>query len=164
MNETFRKKSCMYLTGQHKNKADLRQTRVYYTFASTHMFNTQLLRVQNMHTKYHIYFRGFLNSCLLNFARNSRKLMYGEYFHYSRSPLDRSPSVQRGRVVLYPGVSLNSVCVICSWGTGGTQECPAEPLWAPLKCSRRGPREDFFFFYFTLLQNLNNYSQTRSLF
>ena len=57
----------VYLTGQHKNKAGLRQTRVYYPFASTHMVNTQLLRVQNVHTKYHKYFRGFLNSRLLNF-------------------------------------------------------------------------------------------------
>ena len=57
----------VYLTGQHKNKAGLRQTRVYYPFASTHMVNTQLLRVQNVHTKYRKYFRGFLNSRLLNF-------------------------------------------------------------------------------------------------
>ena len=66
MNDTFRS---MYVTGQHKNKADLRQnrqTRVYYPFASTHMVNTQLLRVQNVHTKYQKYFRGFLNLRLLN--------------------------------------------------------------------------------------------------
>ena len=58
----------MYVTGQHKNKADLGQTRVlvYYPFASTHMVNTQLLRVQNVHTKYHKYFCGFFNSRLLN--------------------------------------------------------------------------------------------------
>ena len=48
-----------------QKQADLRQTWVYYTFASTHMVNTQLLRVQNVHTKYHKYFRGFLNSRLL---------------------------------------------------------------------------------------------------
>ena len=35
-----------------QKQADLRQTWVYYTFASTHMVNTQLLRVQNVHTKY----------------------------------------------------------------------------------------------------------------
>ena len=65
MNDTFYK--LVYLTGQHKNKAGLRQTRVYYPFASTHMVNTQILRVQNVHTKYRNYFRGFLNSRLLNF-------------------------------------------------------------------------------------------------
>ena len=70
------------MTGQHKNRAGLRQTRVYYPFASTHMVNTQLLRVQNVHTKYRKYFRGFLNSRLLKFARNSRKLMYCKYFHF----------------------------------------------------------------------------------
>ena len=63
MNDTF---TSMYVTGQHKNKASLRQTRVYYPFASTHMVNTQLLRVQNVHTKYRKYFRGFFNSRLLN--------------------------------------------------------------------------------------------------
>ena len=60
--------------GQHKNKAGLTHSPVYYPFASTHMVNTQLLRVQNVHTKYHKYFPGFLNSRLLNFARNPRKL------------------------------------------------------------------------------------------
>ena len=54
----------------------------YHPFASTHMVNTQLLRVQNVHTNYRKYFRGFLNSRLLNFARNSRKLMCREYFHF----------------------------------------------------------------------------------
>ena len=52
------------------------------------MVNTQLLhvRVQNVHTKCRKYFRGFLNSCLVNFARNLRKLMRCEYFHcYSKS-------------------------------------------------------------------------------
>ena len=48
-----------------QKQADLRQTWVYYTFASTHMVNTQLLRVQNVHTNYRKYFRGFLNSSLL---------------------------------------------------------------------------------------------------
>ena len=56
----------LYVTGQHKNKAGLRQTWVYNQFASTHMVNTQLLRVQNVHTKYCKYFRGFLNSRFLN--------------------------------------------------------------------------------------------------
>ena len=48
-----------------QKQADLRQTWVYYPFASTQMVNTQLLRVQNVHTKYRKYFRGFLNSRLL---------------------------------------------------------------------------------------------------
>ena len=41
MNDTFKS---MYVAGQHKNKADLRQTQVYYPFVkkSTHMVNTQL--------------------------------------------------------------------------------------------------------------------------
>ena len=80
MNDTFT--STCNVTGQHKNKAGLRQTRVYYPFASTHMVNTQLLRVRNVHTKYRKYFCGFLNSRFLNFARNSRKLMYRYYFHF----------------------------------------------------------------------------------
>ena len=70
MNDTF---TSMYVTGQHKNKAglSLRQTRVYmYTHLHQHtwsiVFNTQLLLVQNVHTKYCKYFRGFLNSHLLN--------------------------------------------------------------------------------------------------
>ena len=64
-------------TGQHENKAGLTHSPVYYPFASTHMVNTQLLRVQNVHTKYCKLFRGFFNSSrLLNFARNSRKLMH----------------------------------------------------------------------------------------
>ena len=72
-------------TGQHKNKAGLTHSPVYYPFASTHMVNTQLLHVPNVHTKYRKYFRGFLNSCLLSFARNSRKLMYREYYEvYSK--------------------------------------------------------------------------------
>ena len=60
-----------------QKQADLRQTWVYYPFASTHMVNTQLLRVQNVHTKY---FRGFLNSRLLKNREIREKLMYREYF------------------------------------------------------------------------------------
>ena len=45
------------------------------------MVNTQLLHVPNVHTQYRKYFRGFLNSRLLSFARNPRKLMYREYYH-----------------------------------------------------------------------------------
>ena len=60
----------MYVTGQHKNKAGLRQTWVYITHLqfciNTYMVKTQLLRVQNVHTKYYKYFRGFFNSRLLN--------------------------------------------------------------------------------------------------
>ena len=67
-------------TGQHKNKAGLTHSPVYYPFASTHMVNTQLLHVPNVHTKYRKYFRGFLNSCLPSFARNSRKLTYRKYY------------------------------------------------------------------------------------
>ena len=74
-------------TGQHKNKAGLTHSPVYYPFASTHMVN--VLHVQNVHTKcmhknvhtkYHKYFRGFLNLCLLNFARNPWKLLHHEYY------------------------------------------------------------------------------------
>ena len=61
--------------GQHKNRAGLTHSPVYYRFASTYMVNTQLLRVQNVHTKYRKYFCRFLNSHLLNFARNLRKFM-----------------------------------------------------------------------------------------
>ena len=72
--------------GQHKNKAGLTHFPVYlYPFASTHMVNTQLLHVQNVHTKYQKYFLRFLNSRLLSFARNSHKLMHRKYYHvYSR--------------------------------------------------------------------------------
>ena len=45
------------------------------------MVNKQLLHVPNVHTKYCKYFRGFLNSRLLSFARNSRKFMHREYYH-----------------------------------------------------------------------------------
>ena len=71
-------------TGQLKNKAGLTHSPVYYPFASTRMVNTQLLHayhVPNVHTKYCKYVRGFLNSRLLSFARNLRKLMYREYYH-----------------------------------------------------------------------------------
>ena len=72
--------------GQHKNKAGLTHSPVYYyPFASTHMVNTQLLCVLNVHTNYHKYFRWFFNSCLLNFARNSWKLMCRQYFHFYSS-------------------------------------------------------------------------------
>ena len=47
--------------------------------------NTQLLRVQNVHTNYRKFVCGFLNSRLLNFARNSRKLMCHEYFYFYSS-------------------------------------------------------------------------------
>ena len=45
------------------------------------MVNTQLRHVPNVHTRYRKYFHRFLNSRLLSFARNSRKLMYREYYH-----------------------------------------------------------------------------------
>ena len=81
MNDTF---TSMYVTGQHKNKASLRQTRVYYPFASTHMVNTQLLRVQNVHTNYKILqiVSRVFEFALAKFARNPRKLMYREYFRF----------------------------------------------------------------------------------
>ena len=53
---------------------------VYYPFASTHMVNTQLIRVQNVHTKYRKYFRGFFEFALAEKPRNPRKLMYRKYF------------------------------------------------------------------------------------
>ena len=39
-----------------QKQADLRQTWVYYPFASTHMVNTQLLRVQDVHTGFLLIF------------------------------------------------------------------------------------------------------------
>ena len=71
-------------TGQHKNKAGLTHAPVYYPFAATLMANTQLSRVQNVHTKYRKYCCWFLNLCLLNLVR---KLMHHIYYHvYSTSP------------------------------------------------------------------------------
>ena len=55
MNDTFLQVS----NWAAQKQADLRQTWIYYPLASTHMVNTQLLRVQNVHTKYRKYFRGF---------------------------------------------------------------------------------------------------------
>ena len=65
-------------TGQHKNKAGFTHSPVYDPFASTHMVNTQLLCVQNVHAyKISNIFAGFcMNSHLLNF---SRKLMRRKY-------------------------------------------------------------------------------------
>ena len=71
--------SCM---GSTKTKQASHIIQYNYPFASTHMVNTQLLRVQTVHTKYRKYFRGFLNSRLQNFAQNPRKLMCREYFHF----------------------------------------------------------------------------------
>ena len=81
-------------TGQHKNKAGLTHSPVYYPFASTHMVNTQLLHVPNVHTKCRKYFRGFLNSRLLSFARNSQKFMYREYYHIYSSFMIAAASKQ----------------------------------------------------------------------
>ena len=64
----------LQLTGRHKNKAGLTHAPIYYPFASTHMLNIQLPRVQNVHTKYFRYFCGFLHSRLLNCAWNSHKI------------------------------------------------------------------------------------------
>ena len=50
-------------------------------FAPTHMVNTQLLRVQNVHKILQIFSRVF-EFALAEFARNTRKLMYREYFHF----------------------------------------------------------------------------------
>ena len=44
------------------------------------MVKTQLLRVQNVHTKYRKYFRGFFNSRLLKNREIRENLMYREYF------------------------------------------------------------------------------------
>ena len=57
-----------------QKQADLRQTWVYYPFASTHMVNTQLLRVQN------VQFSLVFEFALAEKPRNPRKLMYREYF------------------------------------------------------------------------------------
>ena len=68
----------MYVTGQHKNKAGLRQTWVNNPFASTHMVNTcpkcayKVLQI----------FSRVFEFALAEFARNTRKLMYREYFHF----------------------------------------------------------------------------------
>ena len=47
-------------TGQHKNKADLTHSPVYYPFASTHMVNTHLLHVQMCIQNIANIFAGFL--------------------------------------------------------------------------------------------------------
>ena len=69
MNDTFTS-MYMYITGhactKTKQVSGSDRLEYIYPFASTHMVNTQLLRVQNVHTKYCKYFRGFLNSRLLN--------------------------------------------------------------------------------------------------
>ena len=65
MNDTF---TSMYVTEQHKNKqiSDRLEYVTHKFCINTHgQINTQLLRVQNVHTKYHKYFRGLLNSRLL---------------------------------------------------------------------------------------------------
>ena len=69
-----------------QKQANLRQTRVYYPFASTHMVNTWQLCVQNVHTKWsQIFSRLFEFSAIAQKPRNPRKLMYREYFCvYSR--------------------------------------------------------------------------------
>ena len=52
------------------------------------MVNTQLLRVQNVHTKYRKIFSRVFEFALAEKPRNPRKLMYREYFHvYSTVPL-----------------------------------------------------------------------------
>ena len=91
----FRTMIHLQATGQHKNKAGLTHSPVYYPFASTHMVNTQLLHVPNVHTKYCKYFRGCLNSRLLSFARNSRKLMYREYYHVYSIVFSNSETLHR---------------------------------------------------------------------
>ena len=63
MNDTFT--SIHVKLGSTKTSRSQTDLSIYYPFASTHMVNTQLLRVQNVHTKYRKYFRGFLNSRLL---------------------------------------------------------------------------------------------------
>ena len=70
-------------TGQHKNKVGLTHFPVL-THLHQHTWKIKLLHVQNVHTKYRKYFRGVLNSRLLNFARNSRKLLHREYYHFYR--------------------------------------------------------------------------------
>ena len=69
----------VYLTGQHKNKAGLRQTRVYYPFASTHMVNTQLQYVSRMCIQNIVnIFAGFwIRACWIS--------AYREYFHFYSS-------------------------------------------------------------------------------
>ena len=69
----------VYVTGQHKNKAGLRQTRVYYPFASTHMVNTQLLCVQNVHTISQIFSRVF-EFALAEFCAKSAKINVPQIF------------------------------------------------------------------------------------
>ena len=44
------------------------------------MVNTQLLRVQNVHTKYRKFFCWFLNSRLLNFAENLANINVPQIF------------------------------------------------------------------------------------
>ena len=57
----------MYVCNWAAQKQSRSQTDLSITHLHQHiMVNTQLLRVQNVHTKYCKYFRGFLNSRLLN--------------------------------------------------------------------------------------------------
>ena len=52
------------------------------------MVNTQLLRVQNVHTKILQIFSRVFEFALAEFARNTRKLMYREYFHFYSTSIE----------------------------------------------------------------------------
>ena len=68
-----------------------------------------------MHTKYCKYFRGFLNSRLLNFSRNTRKLMYCEYFHL-RVPRHTFWVHSQSDTQWYPGLhKIIQLCSILDW-------------------------------------------------
>ena len=58
--------------GQHKNKTGLTYSPVYYPFASTHMVNTQLLRVQNVQNIANIFAGFWIRACwiLHEFGKN----------------------------------------------------------------------------------------------
>ena len=78
MNDTFYK----YVTGQHKNKAGLRQTRVLLPICiNTHGQYTTPTCPKCAYKLLQIFLRVF-EFALAEFARNSRKIMYHKYFHF----------------------------------------------------------------------------------
>ena len=94
MNDTS---TSMYVIGQHKNKAGLRQTRVYYPFASTHMVNTQLLRVKNMHTKCCKYFCGVFEFALAELCAKFAKINVPQIFPLLQYSLNILAVVMSGK-------------------------------------------------------------------
>ena len=98
-------------TGQHKNKAGLRQTWVYITHVHQHYGQYTTSTCPKCAYKILQIFSRVFEFALAEFARNTRKLMYREYFHFYSSFQNLVQTIEMGNNNFLPILNTKQICL-----------------------------------------------------